>query len=222
MFPVGLSSSQLYKNAPFDVCESKLENTHFSTWSNIKHNIILNWVDLVQKDDKYGFAVLSDHTTSYSYGEDFPLSLTAQYSGVGLWGPDYKITRPLKMKYAIVPHTGKWDKAEISTISNCWNEPLVVSHHREIPLEDKSFMSIDKSGYEVTAFKTDGDNILIRLFNAEGDDSKKKLTFGFPIISVEEVDLNGNMITKNTLDKNSVSLSMPRFGIKTLLVKKSD
>lgn len=222
MFPVGLSSSQLYKNAPFDVCESKHENTHFSTWSNIKHNIILNWVDLVQKDDKYGFAVLSDHTTSYSYGENFPLSLTAQYSGVGLWGPDYKITRPLKMKYAIVPHIGKWDKAEISTLSNCWNEPLVVSHHREIPLEDKSFMSLDKFGYEVTAFKTDGDNILIRFFNAEGDNKGRKLTFGFPVAAVEEVDLNGNTIAKKTLDKKSISLTMPRFGIKTLRIKKAN
>ena len=38
-------------------------------------------------------ALFSDHTTSYSYGEDFPLGLTAQYSGGGLWGPDYKITQ---------------------------------------------------------------------------------------------------------------------------------
>ncbi|WP_183305469.1 glycoside hydrolase family 38 C-terminal domain-containing protein [Dysgonomonas hofstadii] len=220
MFPVGLSSAKLYKNAPFDVCESKYGNTFFSTWDSIKHNIILNWVDLVQKDGKCGFAVLSDHTTSYSYGEDFPLSLTAQYSGVGLWGVDYKITRPLKMKYAIIPHTANWDQAAISTESNKWNESLVASFYKEIALVDKSFFNIDETGYEVTAFKTENDNILIRLFNAEGDDSLKNLTFGFPVSSIEEVDLNGNTITKKTIKKNSISLSMPRFGIKTLLIKK--
>jgi len=219
LFPTALSSSTLYKNAPFDVCESKLDNTFFGTWDSIKHNIILNWVDLVQKDQKHGLAVLSDHTTSYSYAEDSPLGLTAQYSGVGLWGPDYKITRPLKMKYAIIPHSGKWDKAAISTESNKWNEPLVTSFHKEIPLTDKSFLSIDKPGYEVTAFKVEDSNILIRFFNAESDDSIKKIKFEFPVSSVEEVDLNGNIITKKVVDQRNISMSMPRFGIKTLLLK---
>jgi len=221
MFPVDLPYAKLYKNAPFDVCESKLENTFFNTWDNIKHNIILNWIDLTQGDEKYGLAVFSDHTTSYSYGEDFPLSLTAQYSGVGLWGPDYKITRPLKMKYAIVPHTGKWDNAAIATESNKWDEPLITSFHKNVQSVDRSFLSIDKSGYEITAFKMEGNNILIRLFNAEGDNSTKKLGFNFPISSVEEVDLNGNTITKNQLNKKSITLSMPHFGIKTLLVKRN-
>lgn len=219
LFPTALSSSTLYKNAPFDVCESKLDNTFFGTWDSIKHNIILNWVDLVQKDQKHGLAVLSDHTTSYSYAEDSPLGLTAQYSGVGLWGPDYKITRPLKMEYAIIPHSGKWNKAAISTESNKWNEPLVTSFHKEIPLTDKSFLSIDKPGYEVTAFKIEGNNILIRFFNAESDDSIKKIKFEFPVSSVEEVDLNGNIITKKVVDQRNISMSMPRFGIKTLLLK---
>lgn len=222
LFPVDLSSAQLYKNAPFDVCESKLENTFFGTWDSIKHNIILNWVDLVQKDRKYGFALLSDHTTSYSYGEDYPLGLTAQYSGIGLWGPDYKITRPLKIRYAIIPHTGKWDQAAISTESNKWNEPLIVSLHKDISLTDKSFVNIDKPGYEVTAFKVENDNILIRLFNAEGDESMRKIAFTFPVTSIEEVDLNGNTITKKTMEQKTVSVSMPRFGIKTLLLKRTN
>lgn len=222
MFPVDLPSTQLYKNAPFDVCESKLDNTFFGTWDSIKHNVILNWVDLIQKDHKHGFALLSDHTTSYSYGEDFPLGLTAQYSGIGLWGPDYKITRPLKMRYAIIPHIGRWDQATISTESNKWNEPLIASLHKEISLADKSFVNIDKPGYEVTAFKVEKNNILIRLFNAEGDESTRKVAFTFPLISVEEVDLNGNTITKKSMERKTVSVSMPRFGIKTLLLKRTN
>lgn len=220
MLPVNLNSPQLYKNAPFDVCESKLENTFFKTWDSIKHNIILNWIDLVQEDRKYGFALLSDHTTSYSYGEDFPLSLTAQYSGIGMWGVDYKITEPLKMKYAIIPHTGKWNEAAIATESNKWNQPLVAFYHKTAPLIDKSFLNLNNSGYEITAFKIQENDILIRLFNAEGDNTPQKLIFGFPVSGVEEVDLNGNTISKKTVDKNHISLSMPPFGIKTLLIKK--
>lgn len=220
MFPVGLSSPKLYKNAPFDVCESNLKNTFFNTWDSIKHNIILNWVDLIDKDETYGFALLSDHTTSYSFGENYPLSLTAQYSGIGLWGMDYKITGPLKMKYAMIPHTGKWEKSCVSTEDNKWNEPLVASLLGKTAVEDKSYFDTGNSGYEVTAFKTHGDDLIIRLFNAEGNTSIQKLKFGFPVSSVEEVDLRGNIITKNAIDKNSISLSIPRFGIKTLLIKR--
>lgn len=222
LFPIALSSSTLYKNAPFDVCESKLENTFFNTWDGIKHNIILNWVDLVQKDQKYGFAIFSDHTTSYSHGKDFPLALTAQYSGIGLWGPDYKITHPLTMRYAIVPHSGQWDQANIAIESNKWNEPLITSYHKNIPLADKSFINIDKSGYEISAFKVKDDNILIRFFNAEGDGSTRRIAFGFPVTDIKEVDLNGNTISKKVIDKNKVSISMPRFGLKTLLLKKDN
>lgn len=219
MFPVNLASPQLYKNAPFDVCESKLEDTFFKTWDSIKHNVILNWTDLVQKDQKYGFTVLSDHTTSYSYGNDFPLSLTAQYSGVGLWGIDYNITRPLKMKYAIIPHTGKWDDAAIATENSRWNEPLAASYLREVSLIDRSFLNLNNSGYEVTAFKIQGNDILVRLFNAEGNSSTQKLTFGFPILHIDEVDLNNNIISRKSIHKNHLWLSIPRFGLKTLLLK---
>ena len=68
----------------------------------------------------------------------------------------------------------------------------------------------------------DSDNILIRLFNAEGDGSIRRIAFGFPVADIKEVDLNGNAISKKVIDKNKVSISMPRFGLKTLLLKKAN
>ena len=134
LFPVDLCSPRIYKNAPFDVCESKLDNTFFNTWDQIKHNIILHWVDLAEQEGDYALALLSDHTTSYSHGQDYPLGLTVQYSGPGLWGPDYKITGPLTIKYAIIPHRGKWDKASIATSSDRWNEPfyILITHRQNL------------------------------------------------------------------------------------------
>ncbi len=225
LFPANLKTPELYKNAPFDVCKSELEDTHFNTWDNIKHNIILHWVDLTEKDNKYGLALLSDHTTSYSYGKDFPLALTAQYSGIGLWGPDYKITRPLEMKYAIIPHKGKWDNANIASQSNTWNEPLICAYHPSVKAEDKSYINADNTGYEITAAKTEDNAILVRLFNAEGNGKTQKITFGFPVSDITEVDLNGKAIAKQTInksgDKSSISVSIPRFGIKTYLINKN-
>lgn len=224
LFPAALQSPKIYKNAPFDVCESQLDNTFFNTWDGIKHNIILNWVDLLEAGETHGIALLSDHTTSYSYGEDFPLGLTAQYSGIGLWGPDYKITRPLHLKYALIPHRGKWDTAHISTESSCWNEPLVGMCYSSVEMKDKSLVDIGDSGYEVSAVKLSDENILLRLFNAQGDENLRTITLGFPVSAVEEVDLNGRVIApqsiKNKMDRSEMVISMPRFGLKTYRLRK--
>ena len=121
LFPLNLKSQKVYKNAPFDVLESRLKNTFFTSWDSIKNNIILNWVDVTDGANAYGMALLTDHTTNYAHGEDFPLGLTLSYSGVGLWGRNYKITGPTNVHYALVPHAGKWDKSGIWTEGTKWN-----------------------------------------------------------------------------------------------------
>lgn len=222
LFPVNLPDACIYKNAPFDVCESKLENTFFGSWDQIKHNILLHWVDLAERKGDYGWALFSDHTTSYSYGEDYPLGLTAQYSGVGLWGPDYKITRPLAMRYAVIPHRGKWDRALIATGSDCWNEPLLSSYHPSAKQESKSFVDLRNTGYQVSAAMLQDGKIVLRLFNAEGDNARRRIAFDMPLSGVEEVDLQGNFIERKEIKrragKSQINVSMPRFGIKTLIL----
>lgn len=223
LFPANLHSPRIYKDAPFDVCESRLDDTFFQTWDSIKHNIILHWVDLAEQEGDYALALLSDHTTSYSYGQDYPLGLTAQYSGGGLWGRDYNITEPLRMKYAIIPHRGKWDKAGIATQSDCWNEPLLAAYHSLAKPEEKSFVNLQNTGYQISAAKVTDGGILLRLFNAEGDNAMQKVILNIPLASIEEVDLNGKPLEQKTIKeytgKTEMSVSMPRFGLKTFILK---
>src|SRR5262249_51796256 len=84
LFPLRLDSQRVYKNAPFDVTESRLDNTFYRRWDSIKNNVLLNWVDVTNGDGDYGVALFSDHTTSYAHGCDLPLGLTVQYSGNGI------------------------------------------------------------------------------------------------------------------------------------------
>lgn len=224
MFPNSLQGGKLYKNAPFDVCESKQENTFFGKWDEIKHNVILHWVDLVQEEHQYGLALLSDHTTSYLYSSDYPLSLTAQYSGVGLWGMDYKITEALHMRYALIPHIGMWNEALISTQSTYWNEPLLGVYESNLRVEDRFFVSSDRSGLEITAMKMEDEAVLLRLFNAEGTSGPQKITLGFPVESLEEVLLSGEKVKRIEMvqdaGKQLFFIEIPRFGIKTVRIKK--
>lgn len=225
LFPADLDSPVLFKNAPFDVCESRLEDTHFKTWDSIKHNVILNWVDLAESNvaKGYGLALLSDHTTSYSYGKEFPLGLTAQYSGGGLWGRDYSITGPLEMKFALIPHAGRWDEAAIQTENARWNEPLIASFLPDAKPEKVSFADISGAGYEITAAYLCDGGFILRLFNADGDGSARRIAFGMPVSAVCEIDLNGNPLSECRVDKTrrgaEIKVSMPRFGLKTLRVR---
>ncbi len=226
MFPNSLGDTKLYKNAPFDVNQSVQENTFFGKWDEIKHNVILNWVDLVQKDEEYGLALFSDHTTSYLHGEGHPLGLTAQYSGMGLWGVDYKITGPLKMRYAVLPHIGNWDMAQIAMESNCWNEPLLGIYEGSLRGGDRTFVRAKQEGVEVSALKIEGNELLLRLFNAAGEIGSQQIELGFPVEEIQEVLLNGekvgNIAVASHTGKSTFNVAMPRFGIKTFLIKKKN
>lgn len=218
MFPNTLSMGRVYKNAPFDVCEES-GNTFFNRWDSIKNNVILNWVDYVQDDGNYGLAVYSDHTTSYSHGTDFPLSLTAQYSGGGLWGRNYTIDGPTRMKYSLMPHNGSWDKGGVVETGVLRNEKIVTLMGYGIPVVDRSFVRLDNPGYEITAFKADKGGILLRLFNASGDEQIQTVRLGFPVEKIERIDLNGNVISEAVFVASgsvaAMSLSLPRFGLET-------
>ncbi len=224
LFPVDLDTPELYKNSPFDVCKSRLDNTHFNTWDNIKNNIILNWVDLSEADGGNSLTLLTDHTTSYSYGEDFPLALTLQYSGKGLWGVDYDLTGPTHVKYALIPHKGRWDESAVSFENSTWNEPLIVSFFSHGSFENKSFIDLSGSSYELSAVQPVQEGIIVRVFNAGGDSSEQKIKFGFPYTSIEEIELNGESRRSDfSIKANSGSeilVSIPRFGLRTYYIRK--
>ena len=224
LFPLNLSSQTVYKNAPFDVTESKLTNTFFTTWDGIKNDIILNWVDVVDASNNYGLALLTDHTTSYAHGTDFPLGLTLQYSGMGLWGRNYRITGPLDVNYAIIPHAGSWDHAEMWTESDSWNQPLVAAIMNAGPdLSDyrKSLIDVTGTGLEVPAVMFQGNDLIVRIFNAEGNAATKEIIYNGKARKVQLVELNGEVtgdlkMQKNKTGGNIVTVTLPRFGIRTI------
>ena len=224
MFPLNLKEQKVYKNAPFDVLQSRLKNTFFTTWDSIKNNIVLNWVDVTDGNNNYGMALLTDHTTNYTHGEDFPLGLTLEYSGVGLWGRNYKITGPTNVHYAIIPHAGKWDKSGIWTEGAKWNEPMITKVSDTKPAagdNNRSMVGVIGAGFDVTAIQADGNDMNIRIFNAEGDSSAHKIMFDGNANKAELVELNGRkrqdlQIEKDASGKTEVMVAMPRFGIRTI------
>ncbi|HWZ36437.1 MAG TPA: glycoside hydrolase family 38 C-terminal domain-containing protein, partial [Mucilaginibacter sp.] len=231
LFPLNLKNQKVYKNAPFDVTESKLDNTFFTRWDSIKNNVVLNWVDVTDVHNAYGMAVLTDHTTNYAHGEDFPLGLDIAYSGIGLWGRNYTLKYPAEMNYALVPHAGKWDKAGIWTESDKFNEPLqtgALFTTTPYPITGTapnktthSMINVSGTGFEVSSVIMEGKDLLVRVFNAEGNDRPQKITVDAVADKAELVELDGRVKSKLSLSKgasagSNVSVTMPRFGIRTI------
>lgn len=210
-FPAALQEPKLWKDAPFDVCESHLDSTFFDRWTDIRHNIVLSWLDVADKES--GLALLIDHTTSYSFAKDYPLALTVQYSGGGLWGRDHKITDKTHLHYALVPHRGHWGDAHICDISEVWNRPVLQTSGEQ---ERCSLLSLDGTGYQLSSMTVDADgSVLLRLFNADGDDRPHDILLDFPVTSVAEVDLQGNEVSRPSYNNHRLTIQMPRFGIRT-------
>jgi len=124
LFPVAMKNPVLDKNAPFAVCRSGLKDTTFNSWATLQHNVILNWVDVSEADGSAGLAVMSDHTTAYSFKAGEPLGLVCCYAGPGTWF-DYALGRTPEISYALIPHSGNWDKANLWRHQADWSEPLV-------------------------------------------------------------------------------------------------
>ena len=218
LFPVEMETHTLYKDAPFDVCQSTLEDSCFERWEEIKHNVILDWVDLCGSDGR-SFALLSDHTTSYTYGPGHPLALTVQYSGNGLWGRDYRLDGPTRLSCAILPHEGRWDEARIQECNLAWNEAFTI-----LPglYEAQSLLDLSGTGYLLSALSATSDGLLLRLYNASGDASPKTLQLHLAASSVREVDLRGASAGQPGIRTEAGSTrwetAIPRFGFKSFII----
>jgi alpha-mannosidase len=224
-FPVALKNHAIYKNAAYDVCRSRNQDTFFQRWDEIKHNIIVNWVDLMDEQEKNGLAVFSDHTTAYTHGPDHPLALVLGWGWEGgFWWGKCPLKGVQQMNYGIVPHAGPWDVAHLSEESARWNEPLMAAMmNGDAAAESRtqSFVAVSGGGVEIPTMIVDGRHTLIRLFNAEGDAQERTVSLHAQPSRVELVELDGRVSQTLTAQRTregryEVKIALPRFGIRTI------
>jgi alpha-mannosidase len=225
LFPVSLKDQAVYKNAAYDVCRSRNTDTFFQRWDEIKHNIVLNWVDVVDEKQNAGLAVFSDHTTAYTHGPEHPLSLVMAWGWEGgFWWGKCPLRGVQQLSYSIAPHAGKWDEARLWTESCRLNEPPLTQLMDGKPAtgaETRSLVTVSGNGVEIPTMLVEGRRLLIRLFNAEGDESERVVSLHGQPSRVELVELDGRAIRQLNVQRSSagryeVRLGLPRFGIRTL------
>lgn len=223
-FPTTFSQDSFYKDAAYDVCESKHEETYFKNWSEIKHNVLLGWIDVT--DYMYGLAIMSDHTTSYIHGPDHPLGLTMAWGwDGGYWWGRRELKGDHKLQYAIVPHPGNWYCGDI------WHEyqrmlypPIAKRIAGNAPATRGVAIITVERPVEMSAVYLDEENrLLVRLFNP-GKSVQIPIVFDCRIAGfIELIELEGTRICcieekERMCDKYAVTIAIPAFGIRTLRI----
>ncbi|ANH83063.1 hypothetical protein A8C56_20600 [Niabella ginsenosidivorans] len=212
-FPANIGRVRVFKDAPFDVTESRLSNTFFNRWDSIKNNIIYRWADLT--DGKNGIALFSDHTTSYSYGNGFPLSLTIAYSGKGLWGGSYQLHDSTRVQYSIVPHAGNWQTGALNKEALYKAEPLMVVQGAQ-KNKINGILDVSGTGYEITSYNLHPNKLVVRFYNAQGKQDAAKIQLRVPVEKARWIQLNGADAGKAIIRNNTIIKTIPPFGVNTL------
>lgn len=218
-FPTVFSQKKLYKDAAFDVCESHQADTYFKRWDEIKHNILVGWVDV--SDGQQGLGVFSDHTTSYIHGPDLPLGLTLAWGGDGgYWWGHRQLKGEHSLSYDIVPHAGDWLHADL------WHSyqkrlhppiPQRVTGHSVGAVNE--LVRVEAPVELTAAYMDEQGRLVVRLF-APGRPACAQMELDACFDYAEQISCNGELLQKLPLKdmerKRGLRIQMPGGGIRTL------
>lgn len=120
----------------------------------------------------------------------------------------------------MIPHAGTWEKSRIWTQSERRNEPLVATLGGDATLTSGSLFRIEDNAYELVSMTYKGNDLYIRLFNAQSDASPKTIIFQGQDVKASLVELDNRLVEDLTVTEkkgaSSMRLSIPRYGIRTL------
>lgn len=223
VFPTVFGSGDLYKESAFNVEKSRLDDTFFMGWDQIKHKILVHWVDSFNEEENSGLALYGDHTNSYQHGKDYPLGLTLAYGGQsGFWWGNCRLDGMQENGYILIPHAGRWDEARLFEKNEAIAEPFVCrtfATSAEVQKE-RSLLEIETEGVLLSAAEKVAGGFLLRLFNAEGKTGDVVVRMGVPFEKVTAVTPDGEPAVVPfdlSVEGDRVILrDVPRFGLRTI------
>lgn len=176
------------------------------------------WVDLSEGD--YGVALLNDCKYGHSIeGNRLEISLLRSTGS-----PDPQADRGThEICYALYPHQGDWRSANTTRAGLGFNTPMpaLVSKNQPAQEGESSLAEVDQENIILDTIKQswDGQNIVMRLFEAQGSSGRAKLDFSLPARKVYEVNLLEEKGREITTDGSSFCFRYRPFEIKSFLLE---
>ncbi len=184
-----------------------------------EEHVAQKWVDI--SDNRYGVSLLNDSR----YGHD----ITKNTIRLSLLRSPDKPVEALdnqfihKVKYALYPHKGSWDKANVMQKGYEFNYPLTAvtgSIHDGILPSKHSFIEISPANMIITALKKaeDSDNdLVLRFYETEGTTGKAKIKLS-PLMGIDaiyKIDLLENELEKIPFNTNEIEVQVGKFSIES-------
>jgi len=210
-----------------DVANYEIQYGHLSrpthrntTWEDAKFEVCGHkWADL----SEYGCGVALINDCKYGYsvrGGDISLSLlkSATQPNPAADQGEHIFT------YSLFVHNGDFKGAGVVREANLLNNPLIykkVSGNGTLP-ESYSFASSSNPAAVIESVKKaeNGDDTVIRLYEAHNSKAATTITLGFEVKKAYLCDLEENVIDELPVTDNKISLTLSNFEIVTLRLQK--
>lgn len=170
------------------------------------------WVDL--SEPGFGLALLNDCKYGHAvHGSTMRLSLLRSSKH-----PDAEADMGTHtFRYALLPHTGSFQEADIVHEARRFNVPLMLSR-TNADCEVRSWFSPSSSGIVIDTVKKaeDSDALIVRLYESTGARSRTRLHSSLPVQSVTRCSMLEEEEKQLVWKNGSVSLELGPFQIVTL------
>ncbi|MFN8492285.1 MAG: glycoside hydrolase family 38 C-terminal domain-containing protein [Caldilineaceae bacterium] len=206
-----------------------------TTWDLARDEVAGHkWVDLSQRD--YGVALLNDSKYGHKIkGNVIDLNLlrSVPHPGPRLVQdadvapgephPVYTDQCDHVFTYALYPHQGDHVAGRVIQAAyalNCPLQALPLAVQTGSLLRERAFLQVDAPNVIIEAVKKaeDDDAVILRLYEAEHQQTRTQLRFGFAVAAVAETNLLEEAARPLALEGDGVTLEFRPFEIKTLKV----
>ena len=186
------------------------------------------WFDLTAVDGKYGVAVLNDSKFGSDKPDDATVRLTLLYTpGIrgGFQDQATQDTGRHDILYALAPHAGGWQQANVPWTAKRLNQPLMAFQtpaHAGALGRTFSLVSVNNPQVEVSAVKKaeDSGEIIVRLRELRGRPAAGvRLKMAAPILSAREVNGQEEPLGPATVKDGLLTTTMGGFGLRAFALK---
>jgi alpha-mannosidase len=215
-FPVSARAPRATYEMQFGVVERP---THYSTRRDLAQYEVPGHRFADLSETGFGVALLSAATYGWStYGGEMRMTLLRSPR----W-PDPNADRgEHDIAFAIVPHAGGWQEAEVTAEALCFNAPLLVGHEGAragaASAVAGAWLATDTPGLLIDTVKRaeDGDDLIVRLYEAHGARGTARLHVGLPFEGAGFTNLLEDALADAEVDGGDVSIPFRPFEIVTV------
>jgi alpha-mannosidase len=208
-FPVAVHAPRATYEMQFGVVERP---THYSTRRDLAQYEVPGHRFADLSEHNFGVALLSAATYGWSiHGEEMRMTLLRSPR----WpDPEADIGRH-DLSFAIHPHRGSWQDAGVTAQALCFNAPLLLG---EPTAETHSWFSTDTPGLFIDTVKRveDGDDLIIRLYEAHGARGVARLRVGLPFAEAWFTNLLEDRQAPAQVDGEEIVIAYRPFEIVTV------